>query len=1201
MLLAYQANWSVKVRTDGARAWQDIPSVKLETTGRERLMLYVPEHYLQTAGDQITATGTQGLERRLPAVHFASGLTNLPALMDSIVERLRAQGLDLPIGDVTRDELYQRLSNLDANLDKAINDESGYNFPLHDRGRPVAFVALKTVRLPGGTRVGSTTDKDHLENVRTAIDGTGGSHTIGQSSTLTMASVELDILPLPFTNPALGLGASLGMTWGNSDGLSTSRNGLWVLVPRYTGFTGGYLIEFTHSAWVSVVGGQRVRTAAVSGQGMVRVPEPEAFKYGFPVDVEALKPDAGVTVEDGGTELGRTIAYGQDLVRRTGGREGDPAELNPPAHVAAGHGLGTGLVDVDPETIGTVYQRLEETLVPLGFLPPDPIAPLSHARWYSHAHKRDSQLENHELLDKYVSQRGFESHYDQIHQSGLSFTLYKRRGTLGVDFDVDAVRITIKAKGSKDTAPTFKGTTDAYHMVNLAMGMGIAGQSTGGSTRLSLSVRFKWLLHQLKSSGHGFDIYRQISATDAVTYLHNRPELLEYPGILNLFDLYSDYTVSLEFQHSGLQGRIRPGIRNPDLIELPAQRSLAYLVPLVHVSDPADPRATAEAELVPAALDHAVISYLDSRGVYEAAITVLGGLTGPQGNADQELRSFTGTIMMRAFFKEIARKLYSSDQFFDPGIIRDTFGAVSVSAKLGRARFTGSTPSNFVSGNIYLGMGQTSQSQSDSWGVRAVQADLTLGGPAQPGNPDGIGFLQGGADAGRFWQWNTTHSEGRTGAKEHIQLDFSRAYEYTVPVDFEVSNRLEKHGKLALQKVQHDASLVEGREMRMLLPEPVALEWYGRRTDRLPVSDEQLVDAMNRWGSGQVKLSGNTVAAVLTRWFQDAEDLPTDLPQQLDREPLARLLAGLHDNGALTVLDPATRRAFNDRFGERFGLTLRDPEEAYRDITLPEYLTRDDPGGRILGHSGLEKLTYEDGPNGERRTTYDIVVKQIEETAPGLLSADAKLLTGDGRRIGRLQGATAMLQSLLAPGRDATLWEDLLSPNGQSFYLVNPIGWLLADVVEINLSAILTSAPRPVDFRPDTGLENYGHGGVSSSRDSAMDTGQSLTLARFGGGETNAYDQAALSIATGNHRGLTLAETGTTEQTVYDYTGHYLVEVDHSFTVRVRRLNMGGRPLNDFLAGLYRGLDAHRSADNTATVHGTLELQIPRSVGSSSP
>jgi hypothetical protein len=260
--------------------------------------------------------------------------------------------------------------------------------------------------------------------------------------------------------------------------------------------------------------------------------------------------------------------------------------------------------------------------------------------------------------------------------------------------------------------------------------MAVAGQSTGGSTRLSLSVRFKWLLHQLKSSGHGFDLYRQISATDAVTYLHNRPELLEYPGILNLFGLYSDYTVSLELQHSGLQGRIRPGIRNPDPIELTAQRSLAYLAPLVHVSDPADPRATAEAELVPAALDHAVISYLDSRGVYEAAVTVLGGLTGPQGNADQELRAFTGTIMMRAFFKEIARKLYSSDQFFDPGIIRDTFGAVSVSAKLGRARFTGSTPSNFVSGNIYLGMGQTSQSQSDSWGVRAVQTSPSAAPPS---------------------------------------------------------------------------------------------------------------------------------------------------------------------------------------------------------------------------------------------------------------------------------------------------------------------------------------------------------------------------------------------------------------------------------------------------------------------------------------
>ncbi|MCZ9337830.1 hypothetical protein NGM37_08565, partial [Streptomyces sp. TRM76130] len=84
-------------------------------------------------------------------------------------------------------------------------------------------------------------------------------------------------------------------------------------------------------------------------------------------------------------------------------------------------------------------------------------------------------------------------------------------------------------------------------------------------------------------------------------------------------------------------------------------------------------------------------------------------------------------------------------------------------------------------------------------------------------------------------------------------------------------------------------------------------------------------------------------------------------------------------------------------------------------------------------------------------------------------------------------GGVDSLQALLADGRGTILWEDFLSPAGQTFYLVNPIGWLLSDVVEIRLSAVLESAPEIHDFRPDTGLEGYTHAAsataVGASRD----------------------------------------------------------------------------------------------------------------------
>jgi hypothetical protein len=77
----------------------------------------------------------------------------------------------------------------------------------------------------------------------------------------------------------------------------------------------------------------------------------------------------------------------------------------------------------------------------------------------------------------------------------------------------------------------------------------------------------------------------------------------------------------------------------------------------------------------------------------------------------------------------------------------------------------------------------------------------------------------------------------------------------------------------------------------------------------------------------------------------------------------------------------------------------------------------------------------------------------------------------------------------------------------------------------------------------------------------------------------------------GDTRGTTRAEVGVTEQTVYDWSGHYLTTFSEELTVTVRRLKMSGRPLNkprhpdrtfDGVGDPYQGRDRSRAAADRA-------------------
>ncbi|CAM5715045.1 OTU domain-containing protein OS=Streptomyces fumanus OX=67302 GN=GCM10018772_56770 PE=4 SV=1 [Streptomyces fumanus] len=184
-----------------------------------------------------------------------------------------------------------------------------------------------------------------------------------------------------------------------------------------------------------------------------------------------------------------------------------------------------------------------------------------------------------------------------------------------------------------------------------------------------------------------------------------------------------------------------------------------------------------------------------------------------------------------------------------------------------------------------------------------------------------------------------------------------------------------------------------------------------------------------------------------------------------------------------------------------------------------------------------------------------------------------------------MQGGLDTVQALLAGGREATLWDDLLSPDGYVVHLANPIGWALSDVVRIRLRAVLTSDPEIGDFRPETGLQVTAT--APCPRRSAPPATPPRRSRRDGSAAgAHASGTGAVGLGEGRHRGVTRAGTETGIGTVYAWDGTRLVTYRFRVDIGIERVNKPGGAVTGPLVRWYRLLDAARSAPFTDTVTG---------------
>jgi hypothetical protein len=1367
LLITYaRANLSFKVREhktgEQLKRWQLIKPTRIPESPREALLLWLALPYTKPAPSvqqTLTAIGSTIVDnaRKLPRNYYASGLTNMPRLFDEILDTLRHNNVTLESGGIAHAELWQKLENLNTFLDDSVNNRDGYEFVLYgERGMPIAVVRIRSVRSPEREfrepprLIGEMSDKVHLEDVRTAIDGTSASHTLNQSGTLGF--------------PSMGFGSlvtaspSLSFTSSKSDAVSANRVGLNVLVPRYTGRTAAYRIKLDHHAEVRVLGvrGGQATTTTIESEALVRMPVREAFAFGFPVHYAALTEKALADAREKksfarGINGRVTIPYAPDAVKDSGRGANDPMVKDAPLHVYDGKGIGMGLVRLADAAVDNIHRAIADEVKQYGFLlGDDPDASLAGHQRFDHQNRLLSQIGNMTLLNKMISTQGLDSHFDQIHQDGMTFTLHKRGGIARTDLEVDVVKITVKATQSAD--PEYVRTTNEFHTVNLAMGMDTAGQSTGQSRSMSGGVSLSGLFSYLKNAAMGATFQRSISASDSVSFLNNRPELLEFPGEVDEFKLTSDYRITFEYAHSGPRGLLLEGRRN-EQVDVMGQTAVAHLLEL-GTEKQRGPQMTGPAKKD--LLDQSLVYYIDTSGLRDVAGQVLKELVGPGETADPDISTFTSTIEIRAHLREILQGEYTTNQLFDTGFLTDTFGALDISGELQDVEFSGSTGEKFVKGDIKLLLSENRVTETETLGFTWGQLDVSGGGVVGTAN------LSGGVDMNRRWQWTTSTSSGRTGGKELIQLDFNHEYAFTGEVHFTVRGEQVKRTKFVPNRVtKHPGQTLKSKVM-FIMAEPEALKRYAQAS--VPISDAQLVDALTRWKDEKLTLSSDVVAGALARWQKELvariealvarkvqmvaarrdavarrdalvaenEALAADaraagvehlnLTERDDLLPraeenvsqidgfistlddlvvrlrgltgdFARALVDVHRTGLWPVMDQDVRRDFEQTFAMQLGqapdpfgyddpppdlrayvaerqelsrarlrqvmtdwenkqlrlsgdlvagillrwtgsrtpsptqarlaallyerhskggLPIRTmhlrkkldgkfgfdpvlpaPKTPLWHMTLPEYLTRDDRGGRILGHSGIQTFTRNDG-----ETTYGIVRRLIDEVAPDMLTARTHLWSPERGLIGGTHGAVDALQGMLAKGRDLGLLEELLSPNGQSFYLINQVDWFLADVVEINLTSRLTSPPKIEEFVPNTGIEVYSHGYHSSSFTKSRSAGQTLTFAKLNAGGQKVKTGsggASLKTSEAHNRGTNRAEQGVTEMTTYDWSGHYLTSFDDEMVVTVRRLKMPYRPLNNAALDLFAGYTQHGKTAQ-AKVPGRLVLQVPRSI-----
>ncbi|MFI9596297.1 toxin glutamine deamidase domain-containing protein [Nonomuraea sp. NPDC052265] len=965
-----KASWNVELRTaSGTPGTVSLPAG--ETT---RQSLWLSHAYLLDPSDRPLRLPEADRRRSPFPEHVVVSMTGLLDLAERVTGRLPK----VMRSSVARDQVVTAITeDLPSNLGMAVNNPAGLRRAIIVNGRIHGVMTIRTTVLPGDTRVGGPSTKHHQERLRVgssqAAQSHSDSHDTGFGGAMGVTSKTADE---SVDNPAVDFTLRGDVSRAASASTSVTGVAIHPSVQRWAGETQGYLLNMVHTVTIQMDGQDPITLVSDPSTGLFRIPEPDAYRYGLPVDPAA--------------EVGRD-ADGNVVLR------GDPVKVDPPGRVGAlptwygtgeGQTRGAGPALVQRITgMDSIREQVEEYLRREGVLP----KLRNGVPHYSlDASVRASQMANEQLVAEQFSAERLETGYDQAAQAGLIVNLV-HHNPLG---PAEHHTLRISLRQDFDNA-VYEGVTGAEPVVNLDIGSdtytssrnmtGSWGAGLGGG--LSLKDDPGLDLGGSNLSG-GFGRNRQVEQTAGSTV--NQVKLLEGTGQSAVFRI--PHIVQVERLTGTNPGRpVAEGRAGDARIVLPSD-----LLPLAPSSDghprPPGPRHPTSTSV----LRRATVAHLD---VGDIATTVADLL---DGSLDRDSPAFQH---LAAFFN--VRSLISHPEVFTSGHrtgvdAQTATGTarhqpVRLHLTPGRSRFLSAT--DILVGDINL----TLSSQSSTTRIsKPRDVGGSMGVPA-PGERAGDG--SGTASWGR----TTSNERKLISGPERLSIDTGRHYSFVMDVAAEVTLG---SGIGAKTITRNDGTVV------YLVAERDALDLYANREVELPL--HQLVDAAERVMNGDLKLGRRVAVRFITRYLQDLESArdahPSGVPglttlpgvplsrghdtgralaallELFSSETLAEMMPPGVPPGRPGELDAETidRMLSRPEFQDHVKAQLLAAAERLENGEVPAVLapTYQD----AIGMSTVKGVSLhpEDRPRAEVELL-DEITKAVEAVAPGALAQDTDL------------------------------------------------------------------------------------------------------------------------------------------------------------------------------------------------------------------
>ncbi|GGO18056.1 hypothetical protein GCM10010116_36410 [Microbispora rosea subsp. aerata] len=906
------------------------------------LRLYVPHGHAQRGPAEVTQL-PRGQRQSTPfPEHAVTGLTGLADLAERTAERAGRS----EIGSLTRDQILTILTKeLPSRLGEAINDPEGLHRPITVHGRVVGYVRVKTrVVLDTARPVGTPSTKHRLERLRVGFSGASGSRSAGRSVDVKgtaggqipirgrrlLAAVGLE----RYATATPRVTGARGRSWSRSRSMSAGGTAIRPSVQRWAGHTQAYALDLEHTVTVRL-NTDDAPQAPVSGRstGLFRMPEPQAYRYGLPVDRSA--------------------------VRKDGSLRDDPKPGVPKGRLprlpdwSRGTGAGPGLVQASdrPESVENLDEArasVVRKLRGLGLLPDE------NGRLSRDPLTRASQIANLIEVAEQFSPARLQTGYDQAMQDGIFLDLVSQG--VGRASRHLTVRVRLRQSGREE----FLGTSAADVSADLDISSETSGRTVNRSAGKGWDVGAGLGLEAkpgTAGSTGGEGGYHSNTGRTAGTTLNdttNQVTLIEGTSPAAVFDVPHTLTVDLIED-----GKVTPLAHSDDVwmrVLLPSD-----LLPEDRTEPSPSHPTSAEA------LSLATLLHVDGTGVSDALQSVLPKAMRPGSVSFHHLVEAFNTRNLIShpewLLADPARPAttYGTALAVRPRGLRTHRASAWITARPGESAFV--TAADLVIGDINFTMGAHITRTETRHGR---SADASTG--VSEALPGALGGKQG-AGASGAGSASSSMSDTAIWGRERLAIDTGKHYVFAMKADITVSGD-EAGNRRA------DAEPLRGRTVVYSLPERDALDLYGRGQVKLPLG--QVADAVTRLLDGNLELDPRTAVPLVRRYLADralARREGRPRPDLERRHPRAALVERLVKDFPMKPAAEGNRlKRMHDKLPDLAGRV--DVPDLYQDS---------------LGESTVKAVQLKT-PDGTPTRLLDQVLDQIGRVAPGALKRDPVVL-----------------------------------------------------------------------------------------------------------------------------------------------------------------------------------------------------------------